>query len=185
MRTVAWVEVIGLWLVWFYPFLFHAPHVQKRTSITAPGPTFIGLILETAAIFVVLLFPAAGVPRSHPLLLLAALFTGAPAVAMMWTAILHLGRQFRITAGLYHDHKLVQTGPYRIVRHPIYASLLAMTLATGLLWTRWEWLLVALVMSAAGTEIRMWAEDRLLASRFGSAFMDYRRRTAGYLPFLR
>jgi protein-S-isoprenylcysteine O-methyltransferase Ste14 len=38
---------------------------------------------------------------------------------------------------LYADHQLVRTGPYAVVRHPIYASLLAMLLATVVLLTPW------------------------------------------------
>jgi protein-S-isoprenylcysteine O-methyltransferase Ste14 len=40
-------------------------------------------------------------------------------------------------AALSEDHELVQTGPYRWIRHPIYASILGMLLATGNAWTWW------------------------------------------------
>ena len=44
------------------------------------------------------------------------------------TGVGALGRQWRIDAGLNSDHELVQSGPYRIVRHPIYTSMLCLLL---------------------------------------------------------
>ena len=118
-------------------------------------------------------------------MLAAALALGATGDVLMWTAITHLGCQFRIQAGLYHDHQLVRSGPYSLVRHPIYAGLLAVTLATGLLQAPWPWVLVALAVFVAGTEIRVRTEDRLLASRFGAEFAEYKKTVPAYLPFVR
>ena len=90
------------WLVWCCIPIFRAPHNQKRHSITARGPTLIGLLFELAAYFVAVWCrePAA---ISLPRLLVSAI--AAPlGVVVMWTAVAHLGRQFRINAGLYSDH---------------------------------------------------------------------------------
>src|SRR6202042_2936133 len=134
-HTVAWTELLVLWVMWFAPYLLLAPKVQKRESITATGPSRLGLLLEVAAIAMLYLVRVPGAPRTGPPILIAALILGAVADVMMWKAIRHLGRQFRIQAGLYHDHQLVRSGPYAVVRHPIYSSLLAMTVVTGLLLT--------------------------------------------------
>jgi protein-S-isoprenylcysteine O-methyltransferase Ste14 len=171
------------WLVWCYIPIFRAPHNQKRPSIAARGPTLIGLLLELAAYFVAVRWrePAA---VSLPRLLITAI--AAPfGVLVMWTAVAHLGRQFRINAGLYSDHELVRTGPYAVVRHPIYASMMLMLLATAMLWTRWPWIVLAFGLFIAGTEIRVRTEDRLLASRFGDQFTAYRRHVSAYIPFVR
>ena len=97
---------------------------------------------------------------------------GAIASVLSWTAVQHLGRQFRINAGLYEDHVLITTGPYGIVRHPIYASLLAMLLSTLSLLTPLSWALISLALFVAGTEIRVATEDELLHTRFGLAFEE-------------
>jgi protein-S-isoprenylcysteine O-methyltransferase Ste14 len=102
-----------------------------------------------------------------------------------WLAVRHLGKQLRILAGLYADHELIRTGPYAIVRHPVYASLFLMMLATGLLFARWPLLLLSIVLYIAGTEIRIHAEEGLLRERFGEEFEEYRRQVPAYLPFLR
>jgi len=163
MRSAAWMLAVAVWLLWAWPYVFHAPKVQKRQSITVAGPSLVGLYLETAAIFMVWIFRVPGGWRESPVVLAAALVLGATGDVLMWTAIKHLGRQFRIQAGLYQDHQLVRTGPYAVVRHPIYAGLLAMTVATGLLRAPWPWLLAAVAVFVVGTEIRVRMEDRLLA----------------------
>ena len=89
-------------------------------------------------------------------------------------------------AGLYHDHELVRTGPYRIVRHPIYTSLMGMLIATMLLLrTEPMWAAICLAFFIAGTEIRVRSEDALLASRFEDSFDDYRKSVKAYIPFVR
>jgi protein-S-isoprenylcysteine O-methyltransferase Ste14 len=110
---------------------------------------------------------------------------GPASVALAWISLRHLGKQWRFQAALSQDHELVQTGPYRVVRHPIYASMLGMLLATGLAWTWWPMFLAGLAFFFAGTEIRVRAEDGLLAGRFQASFAAYRSRVPAYLPFIR
>ena len=185
MRTLANAELTILWLLWIYPYVFRAPKIQKRPSITSAGPSWAGFLLEVAGIFIVSWFRVPGGVRDSIAAMLAAVVLGALADVLMWTAVKSLGRQFRIQAGLYHDHQLVRSGPYSLVRHPIYASLLCMTLATGLLFAPWRWMAAGLSLFVAGTEIRLKAEERLLASRFGSDFAAYRKQVPAYIPFLR
>ena len=178
-----WAVYLASWAVWVYIPVFRAPHGQKRASITAKRPTQLGIALETASYFAALVFHTNYVP-SWPRLV-AVLIAGPLGVLLMWKAVAHLGRQFRINAGLWEDHELVRTGPYAIVRHPIYASMLLMLAATAMLVTRPWWMLVVFAMFLAGTEIRVHTEDGLLKSRFGGQFDAYRRSVSAYVPFVR
>ena len=116
--------------------------------------------------------------------LLASLFF-AVALLLVWTALRALGPQWRLDAGLNADHQLVRSGPYRIVRHPIYASMLCMLLGNGLLVTPLPLLAVSLAIYVIGTEIRVRVEDALLASRFGADFRAYQDNVAAYIPLVR
>ena len=171
MLVAGWI-VLGLcWLAWAWPFAFRAPHYQKRPSITA-----IALAL------------AFRLPPGHPpgpVRFLGSAGFCLISAALSWTAVKHLGKQFRVNAGLYEDNELVRSGPYGIVRHPIYSSLLAILLSTILLLTPWRWAAVSLALFVAGTEIRVRTEDNLLASRFGRAFAEYRKKVSAYVPFVR
>jgi protein-S-isoprenylcysteine O-methyltransferase Ste14 len=185
MLLVSWVVLMLSWFAWGYPFMFRAPHRQKRPSITAIGPTRAGLFLECLAIFIAFTCRLSGDAPPEWWRMAGSIVCGPLAGFLSWTAVRHLGRQFRVNAGLYEDHELVTSGPYAIVRHPIYSSLLAILASTLFLFTTWQWALISLALFIAGTEIRVHTEDGLLASRFGDRFLEYKKRVPAYLPFVR
>jgi protein-S-isoprenylcysteine O-methyltransferase Ste14 len=178
------IELVAMWLIWFFPFLrkrFTGP--RRESNVMAHSGNW-GLALESAGIACAWIWlpntPAPGLYRMVASMVLAPVGT-----VFGWLAVQHLGKQLRILAGLYPDHELIRTGPYAIVRHPVYASLFVMMLATGLLFARWQMLLIGIVLYIAGTEIRIHAEEGLLRARFGEKFEEYRRSVPAYLPFLR
>jgi len=185
MHTLARTELLAIWVLWAFPYVFLAPKVQKRPSVTVAAPSHAGVLLQAVGFLSVWYFRVPEGLRLNPFTVVAALIFGAIANVLMWTAIPNLGKQFRIQAGLYEDHQLVRTGPYSIVRHPIYASIIALMIATGLLVSQWLWLIVGLVLCVAGNEIRVRAEEQLLESRFGDEFREYRKYVPAYIPFVR
>jgi len=107
------------------------------------------------------------------------------AALLSWTSVRALGRQWRLDAGLNPDHELVMCGPYRVVRHPIYTSMLCMLCGTGFIVTPLPLLALSLAVFMIGTEIRVRTEEKLLASRFASRFVDYQRRVPAFIPFVK
>ena len=107
------------------------------------------------------------------------------ASALSWTAARALGRQWRVDAALNESHELVTSGPYGLVRHPIYLSMLCLVLGTGFMITPWVVLIIALAAFVIGTEIRIRIEERLLAAHFGDEFDRYQHSVSAYLPFIR
>ena len=105
------------------------------------------------------------------------------ALAWRYEGVLH--EYITCEAALSEDHKLITTGPYRWLRNPIYASMLGMLLQTGLAKTWWLLFVLGVIFFVIGTEIRVRAEERLLAERFGDEFTRYKATTPAYMPFLR
>ena len=116
--------------------------------------------------------------------MVAAAFLGV-ACLFSWTAARALGRHWRIEAALSADHELVQSGPYGLVRHPIYTSMLFVIIATCVMLAPLYLLPVSVLLYALGTEVRVRAAEEWLAERFGEAFSQYRNRVPAYIPFLR
>lgn len=110
---------------------------------------------------------------------------GPPSVILAWAAVRELGKQWRYEAALSAEHELIQTGPYRLIRHPIYASMFGMLMATGAAYSWWPMWVAGAVFFVAGTEIRVRAEEHLLAHRFRERFESYRKNVPAYIPFLR
>jgi protein-S-isoprenylcysteine O-methyltransferase Ste14 len=181
VSAAALVTLAAAWGLWMVPFFGLSKGVAAQTIDKRARW---GIALEGVGFFFV--WSAWAWAAATPWWRWAAALPFLAAGPLLtWTSARTLGRQWRFDAGLNADHRLVQEGSYRIVRHPIYASMLAMLLGTGLLLTRLRFLAIAAVFFLAGTEIRVRIEDALLASRFGSVFDAYRARVSAYIPFVR
>ncbi len=126
-------------------------------------------------------------PVSRSIEILLAILTMVLAITTVWfcsTAIRALGKQWSLAARLVEGHKLVKEGPYSVVRNPIYTGMFGMLLATGLAVSHWIGVLVAVVVFAIGTAIRVRSEETLLREAFGREFEDYARAVPAVIPFL-
>jgi protein-S-isoprenylcysteine O-methyltransferase Ste14 len=84
---------------------------------------------------------------------------------------------------LKQDHELVEAGPYRHVRHPIYSGLLLLFVGNALIVGDWRGLLaVAIVAASFWRKLRV--EEAWLTQRFGERYLDYMRRTRALVPGL-
>lgn len=81
------------------------------------------------------------------------------------------------------DHELIRTGPYRIVRHPIYTGLLTMWLGTAIQIGQVRGFLSLLLVSL-GIWIKLRQEERLMLRHFPDAYPAYRREVKALVPFV-
>ena len=110
-----------------------------------------------------------------------AIFSAWLAVA----AIRELGQQWSLQARVLDNHKLITSGVYDLVRHPIYTAMLGMLIATGLVISHWIVLGAAILIFLAGTEVRTRLEEKLLAEAFGEQFEEWRSRVPKLIPSIR
>jgi protein-S-isoprenylcysteine O-methyltransferase Ste14 len=185
LQIVALVELFLCWVAFSLAFVKPRKQAAAQKTVTrAPASRWgIFLVMVSFALVWAYVRPV-GFEKSR-LSLMASMLLGPPSAALAWAATRHLGKQWRYEAALSEDHELIQTGPYHWLRHPIYASMLGMLLSTGFAWSWWPKLVAALIAFIAGTEIRVRAEDRLLAERFQETFTAYRSRVRGYIPLIR
>jgi protein-S-isoprenylcysteine O-methyltransferase Ste14 len=97
-------------------------------------------------------------------------------------SIYTLGRFFKLTVVIQDDHRVIETGPYRVLRHPSYlGSIIAMT---GLGLTEGDWISVAIMLLGTFTAfvIRIRIEERTLLEELGEEYTAYSRRTARLIP---
>jgi protein-S-isoprenylcysteine O-methyltransferase Ste14 len=172
---------IAFFIAWTLPFIRKVVGPREKAVITDTSARW-GLNLQRVAIVAFLAMPADDVPVWR--IWIATAF-GSLGVLAAWASLHHLGQQWSLDAALIENHKLIQTGPYALVRNPIYAGMLSMGLCAGLLLSRWPFFLAGIVIFVVGTEIRVRAEEKLLRARFGEEFEAYTRRVPAYVPFIR
>jgi protein-S-isoprenylcysteine O-methyltransferase Ste14 len=104
-------------------------------------------------------------------------------LAFTWWARLRLGRLWSSSVTKKADHRIVDTGPYAIVRHPIYTGILAAIFATAAMKGAPLSLIGALVMTL-GFRTKARLEESFLREQLGAeAYESYRRRVPMLIPF--
>jgi len=182
LNAAGYILLAAGWLVWFVPFPLTG--WNSKTPARRDNRARWGLVLEVIAYS--LLWQGEFWTRSPaPWRIACSVLFLALASLLSWTATRALGRHLRFDAALSPDHELIRTGPYRILRHPIYTSMFCLLLGTGFMITSLPLLLAAILLFVCGTEIRVRVEDGLLASRFGDQFREYQRSVSAYIPLIR
>ncbi len=108
----------------------------------------------------------------------------AAGFAFCWWARVHLGTLWSSSVTRKADHKIIDTGPYALVRHPIYTGMIIASAATAALSAR-ATSIVGFAVLTLGCWIKARLEERFLRAELGPADYDaYAARTGMLLPFL-
>jgi protein-S-isoprenylcysteine O-methyltransferase Ste14 len=97
---------------------------------------------------------------------------------------LTLGRQYSAKLEIQQEHKLINTGLYSRVRHPMYTVFISFTLAVALISSNWL-LIISAILIATGLYWISHSEERMLQEEFGDEYVDYKKRTGRFLPRIR
>jgi protein-S-isoprenylcysteine O-methyltransferase Ste14 len=93
----------------------------------------------------------------------------------------HIGRYWSARVSIVTEHKLIRTGPYGRIRHPIYTGILVGLAGTALVVGEYR-ALAGLGIALFGFATKARKEEAYLAARFGREFEEHRRRTGFLLP---
>ena len=184
-EVAALIELLFCWLVWALAFIRPWKKAKDQKKTETASSSRLGILVVTLGFFCAWVDVHPSQFHKSTAALIASMAIGPFAAALAWWATRHLGKQWRYVAALTQDHELITTGPYRFIRHPIYASIFGMLLTTVFAWSWWPLGIAAVVFYIIGTEIRIRAEDALLAAHFGEQFSAWRAKTPAYIPFIR
>jgi protein-S-isoprenylcysteine O-methyltransferase Ste14 len=125
-------------------------------------------------------------PFLHPAVAIVAAVLGFAGSFLVIRSVRVLGREWSLTARIAEGHRLITSGPYALVRNPIYTGMWGLQVATCLAWSSW-WLgykmvAISTAIYYAGTMLRVRREERLLRAEFGEAFDRYARRVPALIP---
>jgi protein-S-isoprenylcysteine O-methyltransferase Ste14 len=179
----------ALWLAWgiywFASSRWASPTKRRQTSAARRLH-----LVEMAVAVALFSVPALGhgwlgqqlYPRSEALFLVAAALLVLGLGFTVW-ARLTLGRNWSGYVTLKAGHRLVRSGPYALVRHPIYTGLLLAMLGTAVAIDEWRGLL-GLVIATETLVRKLRLEERWLAEEFGSEYAAYKNEVKALIPGL-
>ena len=104
-------------------------------------------------------------------------------VLRQW-AIAVLGRFFTLTVKVAEDHKVIDKGPYKVIRHPSYTGVLVTFIGLGLAVQSAGALVVLLALYGISFGYRISVEEKTLLSELGKDYGEYMKRTKRIIPFL-
>lgn len=111
---------------------------------------------------------------------IAALITALGLLFAVWARI-HLGRNWSSVVTIKEGHELIDTGPYALVRHPIYTGLLVAFVGSAVALGEWRGVLAVLVAWAAFWR-KLRVEERWMTERFGEQYLAYCKRVPALVP---
>lgn len=178
----------AMWLLWIASWLAAALWATRPAKRPALREELLYRILTIGGgVLMVIQFPRHGRPLLFwlpPLwfdwLLLVIAIGG---LAFTWWARLHLGTLWSARVTRKDDHRIVDTGPYGVVRHPIYTGILIALYATVLAFPG-PFNLLGVIVLTISFVVKYRLEERFLMQELGAeAYAGYRRRVPALLPF--
>jgi protein-S-isoprenylcysteine O-methyltransferase Ste14 len=179
-----------IWLVWVVSWVVASfwsgrtkGHVATRDSLVYRVPILLGAILLSPWTARALGESRIYDPGNFGIYALA--FLVLLGISFTWWARIHLGRFWSNAITKKEDHRIVDTGPYGLVRHPIYTGLILAILATGAAVATFSSLTGALLISFGQWQKARMEEGFLTAELGPETYEPYRRRVAMIVPFFR
>lgn len=181
MRAVELVLGIGWALFWLYWYI--AARSMKRGRRPWSHEIRIRLVMIVVAILVVRFggFRGHGIDTDRWLEAIGLLLFAAGIAFAVWARLV-IGRNWGTPMTEKDEPELVTSGPYRLVRHPIYSGILLASVGTAIALS-WPWLvLVALIGMYFVYSARV--EERFLEKQFPEQYRAYERTTKMLVPFV-
>lgn len=184
--------ISGFWLAWLISWtvaMIWSDRTDKRDAVAAElffrVFFYVGLILLFAFPVGIEYYAQRQLWRFEYVTNFVLVTAVAAGLLFTWWARIHLGRLWSDRVVKKVGHRVVDTGPYRLVRHPIYSGLTFAALATAIQKaTPFALLGVAMIALAFGIKARR--EERFLRLEIGkNAYDAYARKTPMLVPFVR
>ncbi len=150
-----------------------------RTYWAIQGWQIAGLLLAVVFARYVTAAQMPGSPWTWPIV---GCLVGLAGLGLRAWSIRVLGAFFTRDLQVAPDHRLIDRGPYRVLRHPAYTGSLLIFAGIGLALGNWLSLLACLTLPAVGYLQRIPREEAVLRERLGGAYDEYAARTDRLIP---
>jgi protein-S-isoprenylcysteine O-methyltransferase Ste14 len=173
---LSWIAFFSYWLIsakGSKKVIQRGPHRERYGSVA---------ILVVITLVFLYFFPDFHIfPRTVAFQQAGAILCAVGVAFAIWARI-HLGRNWNKEPSIQEEHELVTSGPYRLVRHPMYTGMLLAFIGTsfvaGLIW------LVVFIFLSYKFIRRIPVEEAFMMQLFPQTYPEYKKRTKALIPFI-
>jgi protein-S-isoprenylcysteine O-methyltransferase Ste14 len=182
LLPVFWMLFYGYWGV----AAFGAAKTQDQTGNNAHRAhitiVVLGLLLTLTPLLRIGLLAGRMVPNFLAMRIAGLFLTMLGLMLAVW-ARYKLGQYWSGAITLKVDHKLIRSGPYSLLRHPIYSGILLGMLGTALAVNEWRGLLAGCLYLVSYI-LKARREEAWLLKQFGAQYADFKKQTWAIIPFI-
>ena len=194
--SIGWIEttLAVLWVVWIIYWIVGEPLYQfakhhSKTIVKRGGRGNILSYLFLIAAFGILQISFTGqlaflgegfLPDTPAVWLLGFALAVAGLVFSVWARV-YLGSNWSPAAMLKKGQTLVRSGPYGIVRHPIYSGLIVAIIGTALVYGGYR-VIISVVCVFLFAWVRITEEEKLMSNQFGEEYTEYKKEVKAIIP---
>jgi protein-S-isoprenylcysteine O-methyltransferase Ste14 len=174
---------LALWIAWLTYWIVAARSAPRGASFERRTSRFLHLGAALISLAALLLRPVHfELPAGAAVDAAGDVVTGLGLAFAIWARI-HLGQCWSGRVEVKQGHRVVRTGPYALVRHPIYAGILMAIAGSAIVAGELTAFLAVVIMTASYLrKVRM--EEAVLLQSFGSEYEAYRREVKALVPFV-
>jgi len=178
----AWIAFALVWLIAAFATKATVRRQSVGSRLREALPLVVAFLLLRTNPGLMQWLSARFVPRSFEWESLGVAVTIAGIAIAIW-ARFYLGANWSASVTVKQDHQLIRSGPYSVVRHPIYAGLLLAMLGTAIYVGEIRGLF-AVALATWAWKMKSRLEEAFMESEFGEQYLRYRREVKGLVPFL-
>jgi len=184
-----WLAGLAAWYVIRFPYERKAKKTAVRRSLrdareqTILAIGFLGLLF-VPLVYVITGFPQVAERPFSPVIAGLGIVCLIAALWVFYRSHAELGRNWSISLELRGNHRLVRTGIYRLVRHPMYSSFFLLGLSQLLLLPNWVAGAAGIVGAGVLYAFRIQREEKMMLENFGDEYRLYMRETKRLVPWL-
>jgi len=177
-----WAGFFAYW--WITALLNRTPfkRVSSQFSVLTLMAVPIAILFAAATLLAPDLITFRVLPDILPVAITGLAVTAAGIAFAVW-ARLHLGKNWSARPAVHEHHTLIRTGPYAIVRHPIYTGILTGMLGTAIAnGIAFAFIILCVVIIVLIVKLRM--EEQFMIGEFGEEYERYRREVKALVPWV-
>jgi protein-S-isoprenylcysteine O-methyltransferase Ste14 len=160
-----------------------APPLKTKSESKLSNPRIWGLNIPLG-IAIMLLFGYSEIGSLPDWSFYLGLSIGILGYALVYWGYWTLGEYFSAEVAIYQGQELVERGPYRFVRHPVYSGIFLAVIGGGFAVQSWAAVVLLVIMYAILFRYRIAAEEKVLISEFGEQYQSYSKRVKRLIPFI-